>query len=73
MNAHSHNITIRQIQVDGATLFEARICELRDALDYGDTREEAYGLAVDTIETTAQAFAEQGRQMPAGGAASVSD
>lgn len=73
MNAHSHNITIRQIQVDGATLFEARICELPDALDYGDTREEAYGLAVDTIETTAQAFAEQGRQMPAGGAASVSD
>jgi len=72
MNAHSYNITIRQVEVDGATRFEARIRQLPDAVDYGDTWEEAYGLAVDTIETTAQAFAEQGRQMP-GDSVSVSD
>jgi predicted RNase H-like HicB family nuclease len=61
---HPYKITIRQIESDGATLYEARIRELPNAVDYGETREEAYGLAVDTIETTAQVFAEQGRQMP---------
>lgn len=64
MNPHSYSITVRQIEVDGADLFEARIRELPDAVDYGETYEEAYELAVDTIQTTAEIMAERGRGMP---------
>ena len=64
MNAHSYNITIRQIEVDGQELFEARVRELPDVVDFGGTWEEAYELVVDTIETTAEAMVEQGRRMP---------
>lgn len=64
MNANAYNITIRQIEVDGQQLFEARVRELPDVVDFGDTWEEAYELAVDTIETTAEIMAERGRQMP---------
>ncbi|QKK02911.1 MAG: toxin-antitoxin system HicB family antitoxin [Pseudomonadota bacterium] len=64
MNAHSYNITIRQIEVDGQELFEARVRELPDVLDFGDTWEEAYELAVDTIQTTAEIMTERGRSMP---------
>lgn len=65
MNANSYNITIRQVEVDGEELFEARVRELPDVVDFGETWEEAYGLALDTIETTATIMAEQGRRMPA--------
>lgn len=68
MNAHSYNITIRQIEVDGRELFEARVRELPDVVDFGDTWEEAYELAVDTIQTTAEIMAERGRRMPEPGA-----
>ena len=64
MNAHLYNITIRQIEVDGQELFEARVRELPDVVDFGETWEEAYELVVDTIETTAEAMVEQGRRMP---------
>ena len=49
---------------DGEVLFEARVKELPDASDYGESFEEAYDLAIDTIETTAAAYAEQGRAFP---------
>ncbi|WP_376692020.1 toxin-antitoxin system HicB family antitoxin [Wenzhouxiangella sp. EGI_FJ10409] len=64
MNANAYNITIRQVEVDGQELFEARVRELPDVVDFGDTWEEAYELAVDTIETTAKIMAERGRRMP---------
>jgi predicted HicB family RNase H-like nuclease len=64
MNAHSYNITIRQVEVDGEELFEARIRELPDVLEFGETWIEAYELALDTIETTAEIMAELGRTMP---------
>jgi predicted HicB family RNase H-like nuclease len=64
MNAHSYNITVRQIEVDGENLFEARVRELPDVVDFGETWEEAYSLAVDTIGTTATIMAERDQQMP---------
>jgi predicted HicB family RNase H-like nuclease len=64
MNANLYSITVRQIEVDGQELFEARVRELPDVVDFGDTWQEAYELAVDTIETTAEFMAEEGRQMP---------
>ena len=38
--------------------------ELPDLAEYGESYEEAYDLAVDTIETAAQAYAEHGRTFP---------
>lgn len=64
MNANSYNISVRQIEVDDQELFEARVRELPDVVDFGETWQEAYELAVDTIETTAEIMAEQGRRMP---------
>jgi len=64
MNPRNYNISIRRILVGEEALFEARIRELPDATEYADTMEEAYELALDTIETTAEIFAEQGRPFP---------
>lgn len=64
MNTHSYNITIRQIEVDRQELFEARVRELPDVVEFGETWQEAYELAADTIETTAKIMAERGRRMP---------
>ena len=60
----NYNITVRQIEVEGENLFEARVRELPDVVEFGETKEEAYSLAVDTIETTATIMAERDQQMP---------
>lgn len=65
MDAMQYNITVRKGVFDGETCFEARVVELPDVAEYGDSYEEAYELAIDTIETTAEIFAEKGKQMPA--------
>lgn len=64
MNASEYNIIVRQGSFDGEICFEARILELPDVTEYADSYEEAYELAVDTIVTTAEIFAEQGKEMP---------
>jgi predicted RNase H-like HicB family nuclease len=60
----AYNITIRRGVFEGDTLFEARIKELPDLVEYGESYEEAYELAVDAIETTAEIFAEKGKAFP---------
>lgn len=64
MNPQDYGITIRRIIDNNDACFEARIRELPDVAEYADSFEEAYALAVDAVETTAQALAEQGRSMP---------
>lgn len=64
INPHAYNISVRRDTFDGEALFEARVKELPDVAKYGETYQEAYELAVDTIETAAIAFAEQGRTLP---------
>jgi predicted HicB family RNase H-like nuclease len=64
IDADQYNITVRKGLFEGETCFEARVAELPDVAEYGDNYEEAYSLALDTIETTAEIFAEQGRHMP---------
>jgi predicted HicB family RNase H-like nuclease len=64
MNPHDYGITIRRIQEEDGVCFEARIRELPDIAEYADTFEDAYALAIDAIETTAEALSEQGRSMP---------
>lgn len=61
---HAYTITVRRGVFEGETLFEARVKELPDVAEYAETHQEAYELAVDTIATAAEAFAEQGRPFP---------
>ena len=65
IDPHAYNISIRRGTFEGEVLFEARVKELPDVAEYGETYAEAYDLAVDTIETAADAYAEQGRAFPA--------
>ncbi|MGP9679598.1 toxin-antitoxin system HicB family antitoxin [Halomonas sp. AOP27-A1-41] len=62
MRADSYNIVTRYIDEDNG--YEAKVVELPDVAEYGDTQSEAYALALDTIDTTAEIMAEKGRQMP---------
>lgn len=64
IDVHAYNITVRRGDFEGESLFEARVRELPDPVEYGESFDEAYGLAVDAIETTAEALAEQGRRIP---------
>jgi predicted HicB family RNase H-like nuclease len=64
MNAYAYNITVRQGIFEGEKCFEARVKELPDIAEYGDSHVEAYELALDSIETTAEVFEEKGRKMP---------
>ena len=64
-DASLYNITVRKGNFDGEVFFEAKVKELPDVAEYAETYEEAYLLAIDTIETTAEALAEQGKVMPA--------
>lgn len=64
MNPADYSITVRQVNLDGEPVFEARIRELPDVVEYADRADEAYDLALDSIETTAIVLAEQGRPMP---------
>jgi predicted RNase H-like HicB family nuclease len=57
-------ITVKHGCFEGEDCFEATIRELPDIAEYGDTALEAYQLALDTIETTAEIFAEPNRAMP---------
>jgi predicted RNase H-like HicB family nuclease len=64
IDASKYTITVRKGLFDGEECFEARIAELPDVAEYADSFVEAYSLAIDTIETTAELFAEQGKLMP---------
>ena len=64
INPHGYNVTVRQVVIEGETLFEARVKELPDACDYAESASDAYDLAIDTIETSAEIFARDGRAFP---------
>ena len=61
---HAYNVTVRKMVHEGETLFEARVKELPDVCEYSETNSEAYDLAIDTIETAAEMYAEAGRSFP---------
>lgn len=63
MNANLYSIVIKYVPDD--CCFEAKVLELPDVAEYADTYQEAYDLAVDTIETTADIMAKKGKTMPA--------
>ena len=65
IEAAEYSISVQLGDFDGERCFEARVKELPDIAEYADTWQEAYELALDAIEITASALAEQGRTMPA--------
>ena len=65
INANAYNITIRRAEIEDEILFEARIKEFPDVIEYADSSEDAYELAIDTIETAYEYFKEIGDAMPA--------
>lgn len=64
VNPQDYSISVRRGVFDGEICFEAKVKELPDIAEYADSYEEAYELAIDSIETTAEIFAEKGRTMP---------
>ena len=64
IDPHAYNITIRRGTFEGEVCYEARVKELPDLAEYADSAEEAYELAIDAIQTTAEIFAEKGKAMP---------
>lgn len=64
IDASSYNITVRKGRFDGELCYEARVAELPDVAEYADSFEQAYALAIDTLEITAEIFADQGKLMP---------
>ena len=64
INPHDYSISVRRGEFEGEICFEARIKELPDITEYADSFEEAYALAIDSIETTMEIFAEKGRTLP---------
>ena len=64
IDPHEYNVTVRKIVHEGEILFEARVKELPDVCEYSEIMAEAYDLAIDTIETAAEMYAEAGRYFP---------
>lgn len=64
IDATQYNITVRKGVFDGEECFEARISELPDIFEYGDSFDQAYQLAIDSIQTTVELLQAQGKKMP---------
>ena len=64
VDASKYTITVRKGLYEGDECFEARVAELPDIAEYADTFEDAYELAIDTIEMTNELLCEQGKDMP---------
>ena len=59
-----YNINLRRVSIDGEVLYEARVREFPDATEYAESAQEAYELALDTIEASLEVLQEQGRPFP---------
>jgi predicted HicB family RNase H-like nuclease len=60
-----YGITIARREIEGESVFEATIREFPDVKEYGDSYEEAYELALDSIRALNAAAQEEGWFFPA--------
>lgn len=65
IDARKYNISVCFGEFEGEECYQATIKELPNIAEYADTHSDAYDLAIDTIETLAQLYAEQGKAFPA--------
>lgn len=63
-NPNRYTITVKLVTLDEGEYFEAVVAELQDIVEYGETFDQAYSLAVDSIETLREAALEHGRSFP---------
>lgn len=63
MDSTKYDITVRKGIFSDEECYEACVRELPDVAEYADSFEEAYALAIDTIVTTAEIFAEKATQI----------
>ena len=61
---HRYTITIKLVSLDEGEHFEAIVAELPDLVEYGETYDQAYSLAVESIQALREAASEQGREFP---------
>lgn len=64
IDSSAYTISIRKVDYEGEMLFESSIREFPNVREYGDSYQEAYELALDSIETLAEMYAEEGRALP---------
>ncbi len=60
----NYSITIKKENIEGENYFVARIAEIPNVEDYGESYSEAYELILDTIRTSMHAYAEKGMAFP---------
>ena len=65
LDAGKYTITVRKGIFDDEECFEARITEFPDIYEYGNSFDEAYNLAIDSVETSAVLLQAQGKSIPA--------
>ena len=65
LDAGKYTITVRKCIFDDEECFEARIAEFPDICEYGNSFNEAYNLAIDSVETSAVLLQAQGKSIPA--------
>lgn len=64
-NAEEYTISVRKERMDGDVYWVARVEELPDIMEFGETRDEAYNLALDTITTGQEMCLSEGTPFPA--------
>lgn len=64
-NAEEYTISVRKERMDEEIYWVARVEELPDVMEFGETREEAYELALDTITVGQEMCLEDGTAFPA--------
>lgn len=63
-NAEEYTVSVRREMMDGESYWVARVEELPDILEFGQTRSEAYDLAIDTIITGHEMCLSKGISFP---------
>jgi len=63
-DAERYAITVRRVLVEGEELWRATVKELPDLAEFAETRDEAFDLALDSIESLKAAALEDGRPFP---------
>jgi predicted RNase H-like HicB family nuclease len=64
IDAERYAITVRKVVVDGEELWRATVRELPDLAEFAETREEAFDLALDAIESLKATALEDGKPFP---------
>lgn len=63
-NAEEYTISVRKERMDGDVYWVARVEELPDIMEFGDTREDAYNLAIDTLTVGQEMCLAEGTTFP---------